>query len=122
MRRAASAASNDKSQYPPGRGIAMPRPTLFRGYATHTEDTMSDTYDINYQYSPGWFHTHKGLDPVTADIVLRMLHGMGRKCRVRQNATGRLEKVPIATDQPLTLLHLFFKRISDRNGKDADDG
>ncbi len=122
MRRAASAASNDDSQYPPGRGIAMPRPTLFRGYATHTEDTMSDAYDITYQYSPGGWNTHSALDPETADIVLRMLHGMGRKYRVRQNATGRIERVSIATDQPLTLLHLFFKRISDRNGKGTDDG
>ena len=80
------------------------------------------TYDITYQYSPGAWNTHSALDSETAEIVLRMLQGMDRNCRVRQNATGRVVEVSIATIQPLTLLHLFFKRISDRNGKAADDG
>ncbi len=83
---------------------------------------MSDTYDTTYQYSQGGWHTHLGLDSGTTDVLLRLLHEMGRKYRVRQKATGRVVEVSVATDQPLTLLHLFFKRISDRNGKDADDG
>ena len=87
---------------------------------------MSDTFTITYQYSPyrgnhAW-HIHNGLDEEDAELLLRMLHQLDRNCRVRHNATGRVVKVDSATDQPLTLLHLFFKSISDRNGKDADDG
>ncbi len=86
---------------------------------------MSDTYDITYQYSPSrgnhaW-HVHSSLDERDVGLLLRMLHQLDRNCIVRQNATGRVVKVDSATDQPLTLLHLFFKSISDRNGKDADD-
>ena len=84
---------------------------------------MDHTYDITYQYSPdfmGW-HTHHDLDSETADILLRMLHGMGRNCRVRQIATGRVAEALCITSEPLTLLHLFFKSISGKNGRDTDE-
>ncbi|KKL89744.1 hypothetical protein LCGC14_1911610 [marine sediment metagenome] len=84
---------------------------------------MDHTFDITYQYSPRrgrrW-HVQRDLDRGTAEVLLRMLFELGRNCRVRHNATGRVVEVVLTADQPLTLLHLFFKRISDRNGIVAD--
>jgi len=92
----------------------------------------NSTYDITYQYSPiraplrGYthheWHTHFNLDPEETDLLLRMLHEMRRNCRVRQNATGRIEEALARGIEPLTLLHLFFKSISDRNGSATDHG
>ncbi len=83
---------------------------------------MEPTYSITYQYKPEEWHSHYRIDKETADMVLRILWKIGRNCRVRQNATGKvLEVKPEQSKEPLTLLHLFFKRISDRNGKDTDE-
>jgi hypothetical protein len=83
----------------------------------------TSTYDVTYQYSPaygaGW-NTHTNLDEGQADLLLRMLTELARNYRVRQNATGRVVDVAVAAERPLTLLHLFFKRISGRCGKDTD--
>ncbi len=85
-----------------------------------------DTYDVTYQYSPRYgnhaWHLHSNLDREEADLMLRMLWVLDRNCRVRQNATGRVVEALFTTDQPLTLLHLFFKSISDRNGKGTVGG
>lgn len=83
---------------------------------------MNHTYDITYQYSLGSWHTHYRVEASEVDELLRMLFELGRNCRVRHNATGEVVEVAVAGKEPLTLLHLFFKSISDRNGKDADNG
>ena len=83
----------------------------------------NSTYDVTYQYSPaygaGW-NTHVSLDEGQADLLLRMLTELARNYRVRQNATGEVREVAVAVDRPLTLLHLFYKGISGRCGKDTD--
>jgi hypothetical protein len=87
---------------------------------------MEDTYDITYQYSPsGRWRVHPGLSALEGDLLLQMLTVLDRKCRVRQNATGRVVVVEPCTcgDLPPPLLHLFFKSISGRRGiPTADDG
>lgn len=83
---------------------------------------MNETYDFTYQYKPDGWHTHYDVDKDTAEMVLRMLWELDRDCRVRQNATGIVLEMPRGRGiEPLNLLHLFFKRISDRNGKVAEE-
>jgi len=84
------------------------------------------TYDITYQYSPRGkpdeWHTHCDLDEEEGNLMLRMLCEMSRNYRVRQNATGKIVEVDAKEAKgPLTLLHLFFKRISGRCGKVTDE-
>ena len=79
-----------------------------------------DTYSITYQYKAREWQSHNDLDEGTADALLHLCCMMGRDCRVRQNATGRVEVVMGTDKAPLTLLHLFFKSISGRCGKVTD--
>lgn len=81
-----------------------------------------DTYDIIYQYEAGEWSIHHDLDEGTANALLHMCDKIGRNCRVRQNATGQVVKALAHGREPLTLLHLFSKSISGRNGLDTEDG
>lgn len=72
----------------------------------------NDSVDIAYRLPNGRWHRHSDVDAATAAITCRMLDEMGRAYKVRHNATGQIE----GSSGPLTLLHLFYNRISDRNG------
>lgn len=79
-----------------------------------------ETYDIIYQYEVGEWGIHHDLDEGTANALLQMCNTLGRNCRVRQNATGRVKRAVAGGKEPLTLLHLFSKSISGRCGSLTD--